>query len=237
MTSAELVPVTGRAPAVRRRPRAEADVRTRRGERISASAARKLTTAVPQNSRDARATRWRSYSLWCATYAWAEDEPNAVASYLSDLGDRGHPAKPLEAHFATLRALRAIDNAPLSDAEIKACQLIVRHRAAEEADDPLVEPGRPTPSPWTSCAGWSAPPTAPRRAAGRSPHPDPGLVDGRPRLRARPPQPPRRQGHRHHRRRPGRAEDCPAGPDHQDPPVQGRPGRPRPGGPHPRPRR
>ncbi|MEU2737372.1 hypothetical protein ABZ656_18690 [Streptomyces sp. NPDC007095] len=148
MTSAELVPAPGRTPGVRRRVRAEPDVRTRGGERISASAARKLTTAVPQNSRDGRATRWRSYSLWCATYAWAEDEPNAVASYLSDLGDRGHPSKTLEAHFATLRALRAIDNAPLSDAEMKA-----RARS------------RPTPSPFTSCAGWSAP----RTAASRSP--------------------------------------------------------------------
>ncbi|MFJ7146684.1 hypothetical protein ACIQVT_00395 [Streptomyces sp. NPDC100445] len=62
-------------------------------------------------------------------YAWAKDEPNAVASYLSDLGDRGHPSNTLEAHFATLRALRVIDNAPLSDVEIRACHLIVRHRA------------------------------------------------------------------------------------------------------------
>ncbi|MFE1290586.1 hypothetical protein [Streptomyces sp. NPDC058751] len=139
MTSAELVP--GRAPAVRSRPRAEADVRTRGGERISASAARKLINAVPENSRDARDTRLRSYRLWCATCTWAGDEPNAVASYLPDLGDRGHPAKSLEAHFATLCALRAIHSSPLSDGEIKACRLIVRHRAGEEADDPPAEPG------------------------------------------------------------------------------------------------
>ncbi|MER5572396.1 integrase [Streptomyces massasporeus] len=141
MTSTELVPVPGRTVPVRRRRRAEPDVRTRSGERISASAAHKLIDAVPQNSRDARATRWRSYSLWCATYDWGEDEPNAVLSYLSDLGDRGHPSKTLEAHFGTIRALRAIDNAPLSDAEIKACHLVIRHRAGEEADDPLVESG------------------------------------------------------------------------------------------------
>jgi hypothetical protein len=59
MTSAELVLVPGRTP-VARRQRTEADVRTRGGERISASAAHKLTTAVPQNSWDAHATRWRS---------------------------------------------------------------------------------------------------------------------------------------------------------------------------------
>ncbi|MGW7820169.1 integrase [Streptomyces puniciscabiei] len=140
MTSAELVPASGRTPVLRRR-RAELDVRTRSGERISASAARKLIDAVPQHTRDSRDTRWRSYSLWCATYQWAEDEPNAVLSYLSDLGDRGHPSKTLEAHFGTLRALRAVQKAPLSPAEIKACRLVIRHRAGEEADDPLVEPG------------------------------------------------------------------------------------------------
>ncbi|MGP3749985.1 integrase [Streptomyces sp. IBSNAI001] len=141
MASTELVPVAaGRVPAVRRR-RAEADVRAAGGARISASAARKLRDAVPRNSRDARATRWRSYSQWCATEDWAVDEPNAVVSYLSELGDRGHPAKTLEAHFGTIRAMRAIKDCPLSKAEIKACQLIVRHRAGEEADDPALEPG------------------------------------------------------------------------------------------------
>ncbi|MEU0846334.1 hypothetical protein ABZ370_43860 [Streptomyces sp. NPDC005962] len=75
------------------------------------------------------------------TYGWATGEPNAVLSYLSDLGDRGHPSKTIEAHLGTLRALRAIDNTPLSDAEVKACHLVIRHRAGEEADDPLMEPG------------------------------------------------------------------------------------------------
>ncbi|MCZ0984228.1 hypothetical protein O1L60_46580 [Streptomyces diastatochromogenes] len=95
----------------------------------------------PRNSRNARASRWRSYAEWCAIYDWAEDEPNAVLSYLSDLGDRGHPATSIEAHFSTLRAMRAIQGVPLSDPEIKACRLVIRHRAGEEADDPLVEPG------------------------------------------------------------------------------------------------
>ncbi|KUN17579.1 hypothetical protein AQJ11_37590 [Streptomyces corchorusii] len=30
---------------------------------------------------------------------------------------------------------------PLSDQEVKACRLVIRHRADEEADDPLVEAG------------------------------------------------------------------------------------------------
>ncbi|MFE4829956.1 integrase [Streptomyces sp. NPDC056672] len=141
MTSSELVLATGRTPAVRRRRRAEPDILTAAGARISASAARKLGEAVPKNSRDARATRWRSYSRWCAAYDWRETEPNAVLSYLSDLGDRGHPSKTLEAHFGTLRAMRAIGDTALSSAEIKACQLVIRHRAGEEADDPLLEPG------------------------------------------------------------------------------------------------
>ncbi|WP_328973891.1 integrase [Streptomyces sp. NBC_00239] len=143
MTSTELVPTVGpgRTPAVRRRRRAEPDIVSPAGERISASAARKLSDAVPRSSRNARASRWRSYALWCATYDWAEDEPNAVLSYLSDLGDRGHPANSIEAHFSTLRAMRAIQGEPLSDKEVKACQLVIRHRAGEEADDPLVEPG------------------------------------------------------------------------------------------------
>ncbi|WP_078884950.1 hypothetical protein [Streptomyces sp. NRRL S-146] len=141
MASTELVPVAaGPVPTMRRR-RAEPDVRAANGTRLSASAARKLRDAVPRNSRDARATRWRSYSQWCATDGWAIDEPNAVVSYLSELGDRGHPAKTLEAHFGTIRAMRAIKESPLSNAEIKACQLIVRHRAGEEADDPTLEPG------------------------------------------------------------------------------------------------
>ncbi|MFD8609581.1 integrase [Streptomyces sp. NPDC059631] len=62
---------------------------------------------------------------------------NALVSYLSDLGDRGHPAKTLEAHFGTLRAVQS----PVADAEVKACLAIIRHRAGEEADDPLAEPG------------------------------------------------------------------------------------------------
>ncbi|MFE1264228.1 hypothetical protein ACFW5X_27335 [Streptomyces albogriseolus] len=99
-----------------------------------------IPDAVPRNSRNARSTRWRSYALWCATYDWAEDEPNSVLSYLSDLGDRGHPANSIEAHFSTLRAMRAIQGTPLSDKEVKACQLVIRHGAGEEADDPLVEP-------------------------------------------------------------------------------------------------
>lgn len=139
MTSSELVPAG--PMAVRRRRRAEPDIVSAAGERLSASAARKLTHAVPRSSRNARASRWRSYALWCATYDWAEDEPNSVLSYLSDLGDRGHPATSIEAHFSTLRAMRAIQGTPLSDKEVKACQLVIRHRAGEEADDPLVEPG------------------------------------------------------------------------------------------------
>ncbi|MFJ3365780.1 site-specific integrase [Streptomyces anthocyanicus] len=141
MTSSELVPAagTGRATAVRRR--AEPDIVSPAGDRISASAARKLTDAVPRSSRNARASRWRSYVDWCTTYDWAKDEPNAVLSYLSDLGDRGHPASTIEAHFSTLRAMRAIQGELLSDKEVKACQLVIRHRAGEEADDPLVEPG------------------------------------------------------------------------------------------------
>ncbi|MFI5857289.1 integrase [Streptomyces parvulus] len=141
MTSTELVSPAEAATAVRRRRRAEPDIVTAGGERLSASAARKLTDAVPRNSRNARASRWHSYALWCATYDWAEDQPNAVLSYLSDLGDRGHPATSIEAHFSTLRAMRAIQGTPLSDPEIKACRLVIRHRAGEEADDPLVEPG------------------------------------------------------------------------------------------------
>ncbi|MEU3620521.1 hypothetical protein ABZ725_51020 [Streptomyces sp. NPDC006872] len=122
MTSSELVPTvgSGRATAVRRRRRAEPDIVSAVGERISASAARKLTNAVPRSSRNARASRWRSYALWCATYDWAEDEPNAV---LSCLGDRGHPANSIEAHFSTLRA---IQGEPLSDKEVKACQPRIR---------------------------------------------------------------------------------------------------------------
>ncbi|MDG9712642.1 hypothetical protein [Streptomyces sp. DH10] len=131
----------GRAGPVRRRRRAEPDIVSATGERISASASRKLTNAVPRSSRNARASRWHSYALWCAIYDWAEDEPNSVLSYLSDLGDRGHPATSIEAHFSTLRAMRTIQGAPLSDREVKACQLVIRHRAGEEADDPLVEPG------------------------------------------------------------------------------------------------
>ncbi|MGW7359648.1 hypothetical protein ACWGI0_24200 [Streptomyces sp. NPDC054802] len=142
MTSTDLVPTgPGSAPAVRRRRRAEPDLVSAAGERISASAARKLTDAVPRSSRNARAGRWRSYALWCATYDWAENEPNAVLSYLSDLGDRGHPGTSIESHFSTLRAMRAIQGEPLSDKEVKACQLVIRHRAGEEADDPLTEPG------------------------------------------------------------------------------------------------
>ncbi|MER6684600.1 integrase [Streptomyces olivaceoviridis] len=140
MTSTELAPTTGHTAPVRHR-RAEPDVLTATGERISASAARKLRESVPRNSRDARSSRWSSYSQWCAIYGWATDEPNAVASYLSDLGDRGHPSKTLEAHYGTIRALRAVQGSPLGEAEIKACQMLISHRAGEEADDPLVEPG------------------------------------------------------------------------------------------------
>ncbi|MEV8335041.1 hypothetical protein [Streptomyces niveus] len=141
MTSAELVPAAGHAPASLRRRRAEPDLVSAGGVRISASAARKLTDSVPKNSRDARASRWRSYRLWCETYDWALDEPNAVLSYLSDLGDRGHPSKTIEAHFGTLRAMRAIQGTELTKSEIKGCLLVIGHRAGEEADDPLVEAG------------------------------------------------------------------------------------------------
>lgn len=56
MTTTELSPVLGHTVGARRRRRAESDVTMRSGRRISASAARKLLHAVPQNSRDARAT-------------------------------------------------------------------------------------------------------------------------------------------------------------------------------------
>ncbi|NEA18960.1 hypothetical protein, partial [Streptomyces halstedii] len=80
------------------------------------------------------------YSDWCDAYGWESAEGNALVSYLSDLGDRGHPFKTLEAHFGTLRALRAVQGTPVADAEVKACLAIIRHRAGE-ADNPLVEPG------------------------------------------------------------------------------------------------
>ncbi|MFD2691056.1 hypothetical protein ACFS5L_40400 [Streptomyces phyllanthi] len=37
--------------------------------------------------------------------------------------------------------MRAIQDAPLTDKGVKTCQLVIRHRASEEADDPLTEPG------------------------------------------------------------------------------------------------
>lgn len=74
---------------------AEPDIVSATGEWSPASAARKLTDAVSRSSRNARAGRGRSYALWCATYDWAEEEPNAVLSYRSDLGDRGHPANSI----------------------------------------------------------------------------------------------------------------------------------------------
>lgn len=52
----DLVPAAvGSAPAVRRR--AEPDVRTVIGARISAAATRRLADSVPKNSRDARLSR------------------------------------------------------------------------------------------------------------------------------------------------------------------------------------
>ncbi len=137
-TSTELVPAGERAPV---RRRAAADVVTTDGMRMSGSAARKLIDAVPANSRSARGTRWRAFTTWCAEQGWGTTEDGAVLSHLSDLGDRGHPATTLETHFGTLRAMRAVKNRPLGDAEIKACLQIIRHRAGEEADDPEVEPG------------------------------------------------------------------------------------------------
>lgn len=77
MTSTELAPTTGPTAPVRRR-RAEPDVIAATGERISASAARKLRESVPRNSRDARSSRWHSYSQWCADYDWATDEPRTA---------------------------------------------------------------------------------------------------------------------------------------------------------------
>ncbi|MFF4924278.1 integrase [Kitasatospora sp. NPDC001261] len=141
----ELALTGGKAPPARRAPsvlhRAEADVLTPGGHRLSASAARKLSEAVPQNSRNARATRWRTFELWAETYGWSTDEPGAVASHLAELGDRGHRSTVLESHYGTLRAMRAVAGRPLDAAEIKLCQTMIRHRAGEEADDPQVEPG------------------------------------------------------------------------------------------------
>ncbi|MFD7341894.1 hypothetical protein ACFV98_38895 [Streptomyces violascens] len=141
MASTELVPAAGPARAVRRRARAEADVRLPDGGRITASAARRLKNAVPRNSRSARDSRWTAYETWCDTYGWDTAEANAVLCFLDDLADRGHPATTLDAHFGTLRMLRAMRRTPLDKVEIKSCLAIVSQRRGEEADDPLVEPG------------------------------------------------------------------------------------------------
>lgn len=240
MASTELVPVAaGRVPAVRRR-RAEADVHAAGGARISASAARKLRDAVPRNSRDARATRWRSFSQWCADEEWAVDEPNALVSYLSELGDRGHPAKTLEAHFSTIRAMRAIKNSPLSKAEIKACQLIIRHRAGEEADDPTLEPGPLQADGVDPDELRHMVRTLDRTTARGKRDAAVLLIDwwmAAPRLRTGPAQPARRCDHRGEDRGRDRQEDPAPSTDHQGPPVQGGPEGARAGGPHPRPRR
>ncbi|MGW0672523.1 integrase [Streptomyces sp. NPDC002746] len=140
MAPSELVPAAGPAPAVRR-ARAEADVRLPGGGRITASAARRLRDSVPRNSRSARDSRWNAYETWCDTYGWDTAEANAVLCFLDDLADRGHPATTLDAHFGTLRMLRAMRRAPLDKVEIKSCLAIVSQRRGEEADDPLVEPG------------------------------------------------------------------------------------------------
>ncbi|MEW2576721.1 hypothetical protein [Streptomyces syringium] len=141
MTSTALVPAAGTAPAVRRRARAEADVRLPGGGRITASAARRLNNAVPRNSRSARDSRWTAYETWCDTYGWDTAEANAVLCFLDDLADRGHPATTLDAHFGTLRMLRAMRRTPLDKVEIKSCFVVISQRRGEEADDPLVEPG------------------------------------------------------------------------------------------------
>ncbi|MFE3629405.1 site-specific integrase [Streptomyces goshikiensis] len=141
MASTELAPAAGPAPAARRRARAEADVRLPGGGRITASAARRLHESVPRNSRSARDSRWSAYQDWCDTYGWDTAEDNAVLCFLDDLAGRGHPATTLDAHFGTLRMLRAMRRTPLDTVEIKSCLAIVSQRRGEEADDPLVEPG------------------------------------------------------------------------------------------------
>ncbi len=168
MTPAELVPVPGRAPAVRRRPRAEADARTRRGERISASAARKLINAVPENSRDARATR-------CAP---------TVCGARPTTGPRTSPTRsprtcPISATADTRRRPSKLTSRPCAPSTTPRC-LTPRSRPASSSSAtgrgrrPTIRwwsraRSRPTPSPWRSCAGWSALRTAPQHAAGRSP--------------------------------------------------------------------
>ncbi|MFE3608249.1 site-specific integrase [Streptomyces goshikiensis] len=141
MASTELAPAAGPAPAVGRRARAEADVRLPGGGRITASAARRLHESVPRSSRSARDSRWSGYETWCDTYGWDTAEDNAVLCYLDDLAGRGHPATTLDAHFGTLRMLRAMYRTPLDKMEVKSCLAIVSQRRGEEADDPLVEPG------------------------------------------------------------------------------------------------
>ncbi|MGW7314697.1 integrase [Streptomyces sp. NPDC054865] len=141
MTSTELVRAAGPAPTERRRARAEADVHLPGGGRITASAARRLKEAVPRSSRSARDSRWSAFQDWCDTYGWDTAEPNAVLCFLDDLADRGHPATTLDAHFGTLRMLRALHRTQLDKAEIKSCLAIISQRRGEEADDPLIEPG------------------------------------------------------------------------------------------------
>ncbi|MDW4912581.1 integrase [Streptomyces californicus] len=140
MTSTELVPATPARP-VARRARAEADVQLPGGGRVTASAARRLRDSVPRNSHSARESRWNSYVTWCDTYGWDTAEPNAVLCFLDDLAGAGHPATTLDAHFGTLRMLRAMHRSALDKAEIKLCLAVISQRRGEEADDTQVEPG------------------------------------------------------------------------------------------------
>lgn len=69
--------------------RAPETVTTRTGMRLSISAARRAVEAVPKNTRDAHAWRWREYSAWCTEAGFHTAERGAAASFLASLGDRG----------------------------------------------------------------------------------------------------------------------------------------------------
>ncbi|MFG1874276.1 hypothetical protein ACGFIV_05510 [Sphaerisporangium sp. NPDC049003] len=116
-------------------------VTTRPGRRLSASVARRVAKSIPVSSRTARAWRWQTYADWCTQAGFVTDEPGAVPSFLAHLADRGHPVGTLRAFAGTLRAMLALDQAPLDAEDLKYCERVIVGRAQEIADDPTAKPG------------------------------------------------------------------------------------------------
>lgn len=114
---------------------------TERDHALPASAAERITRAVPENTRRSYTSHWRRYTTWCCKAGRVDRPATAatLAAYMDHLADCGLAESTLSAHLAAICALHRTSGHQAPDT--LAARRVIIDRARQRADDPEAPAG------------------------------------------------------------------------------------------------